>query len=144
VANDVSARSMDYGFARDTKDSAVWFFDWLAGKWLDGFAPLGPYLVTADEVGDPQDLLIELRVNGEVRQHGSTKDMIFTVAELVSFASRLMTLEPSDVLMTGTPSGVGAATGQFLAAGDEMTVSIAGLGELTNRVLSPGAMPGIS
>ncbi|MEU7002275.1 fumarylacetoacetate hydrolase family protein [Nonomuraea sp. NPDC046570] len=136
VANDVSARSMEYGYARDLDDPAVRFFDWLAGKWLDGFAPFGPYLVTADEVPDPQNLQIELRVNDEVRQYGTTKDMIFTVAELVAFASRLMTLHPGDVLMTGTPAGVGATTGEFLSAGDEVTVSITGLGTLTNPVSS--------
>jgi 2-keto-4-pentenoate hydratase/2-oxohepta-3-ene-1,7-dioic acid hydratase in catechol pathway len=138
VANDVSARSMDYGFERVAGDGAVNFFDWLAGKWLDGFAPLGPWLVTADEVPDAQDLPIELSVNGVVRQQGSTKQMIFGVAELVAFASRLMTLEPGDVLLTGTPSGVGMASGQFLAAGDRMTVSIGGLGVLTNGVVERG------
>lgn len=135
VANDVSARSVDYGYDRGS-DKAVDFFDWLAGKWLDGFAPLGPWLVTAGEVPDPQSLLIELTVNGVTRQRASTKDMIFSVAELVSFASRLMTLEPGDVLMTGTPAGVGATTGEFLSPGDEMTVQIDGLGSLTNRVVS--------
>jgi 2-keto-4-pentenoate hydratase/2-oxohepta-3-ene-1,7-dioic acid hydratase in catechol pathway len=135
TSNDVSARSMDFGYERDTGDSHVWFFDWLAGKWLDGFAPMGPWLVTADEVPDPQDLEIILDVNGKRRQHGNTKDMIFSVAELVSFASTLMTLEPGDVIMTGTPSGVGAATGDYLAAGDEMSVTIGGLGTLTNRVV---------
>ncbi|TDD96421.1 fumarylacetoacetate hydrolase family protein [Actinomadura rubrisoli] len=134
VGNDVSARSVDYGYPRDTGDPAVGFFDWLAGKWLDGFAPIGPYLVTAGEVTDPQSLDIELRVNGRIRQQGSTKEMIFTVAELISFASRLMTLRPGDVLLTGTPSGVGAASGEFLAPGDVMEVSIAGLGTLTNSV----------
>lgn len=135
VSNDVSARSMDYGYERESGDAAVGFFDWLAGKWLDGFAPMGPYLVTADEVPDPQDLPIELRVNDVVRQRGSTAQMIFSVAELVAFASRLMTLEPGDVLLTGTPSGVGVASGDFLAAGDEITISIGGLGVLTNKVV---------
>jgi 2-keto-4-pentenoate hydratase/2-oxohepta-3-ene-1,7-dioic acid hydratase in catechol pathway len=138
VANDVSARSMDYGFERVAGDAAVNFFDWLAGKWPDGFAPIGPWLVTADEVPDPQDLPIELSVNGVVRQQGSTKQMIFGVAELVAFASRLMTLEPGDVLLTGTPSGVGVASGDFLAAGDRITVSIGGLGVLTNGVVERG------
>jgi 2-keto-4-pentenoate hydratase/2-oxohepta-3-ene-1,7-dioic acid hydratase in catechol pathway len=137
TANDVSARSMDFGFPRDTDDKTVRFFDWLAGKWLDGFAPMGPWLVTPDEVPDPQDLEIILDVNGQRRQHGSTRDMIFSVAELVSFASTLMTLEPGDVLLTGTPSGVGAATGEYLAAGDEMSVTIGGLGTLTNRMVAP-------
>ncbi|MEO3822666.1 fumarylacetoacetate hydrolase family protein [Actinomadura sp. B10D3] len=134
IGNDVSARRMDYGHERDTEDSAVAFFDWLNGKWLDGFAALGPYLVTADEVPDPQKLEVTLEVNGRVRQHGDTGQMIFNVAELVAFASRLMTLEPGDVLYTGTPSGVGLASGEFLSAGDEMTVRVTGLGSLVNRV----------
>ncbi|MFC6015665.1 fumarylacetoacetate hydrolase family protein [Plantactinospora solaniradicis] len=134
TSNDVSARTVDYGFPRDTDDRAVWFFDWLAGKWLDGFAPLGPWLVTADEVPDPQALSIHLDVNGVTRQAGSTKDMIFSVAELVAHASRLMTLEPGDVILTGTPSGVGAATGEFLTAGDVMTVVVGQLGQLRNTV----------
>ncbi|MBM7788111.1 fumarylacetoacetate hydrolase family protein [Tenggerimyces flavus] len=138
ASNDVSARSMDYGYPRDTDDKAVWFFDWLAGKWLDGFAPVGPYLITADEIPDPQDLLIELRRNGEIRQQGSTKHMIFNVAELVAHASRLMTLEPGDVILTGTPAGVGSTTGDYLKSGDEVSVSITGpgvdFGILTNRV----------
>ncbi|RIQ37368.1 fumarylacetoacetate hydrolase family protein [Jiangella rhizosphaerae] len=135
VGNDVSARSVDYGYERDTSSAAVGYFDWLAGKWPDGFAPYGPYLVTADEVPDPQGLDIELEVNGTLRQQGSTAEMIFTVAELVAFASRLMTLEPTDIIMTGTPAGVGAASGTYLASGDRMTVRIAGLGTLTNRVV---------
>ena len=135
TSNDVSARSIDLGYDRDTDDKAVWFFDWLAGKWCDGFAPLGPWLVSADEVPDPQALSVDLAVNGMTRQHGSTKDMIFTVAELVAHASRVMTLEPGDVIQTGTPSGVGVASGEFLAAGDEMTVVVGGLGTLRNTVV---------
>ncbi|MGI5228790.1 fumarylacetoacetate hydrolase family protein [Actinoallomurus sp. CA-142502] len=134
VGNDVSARAMDYGYERDTDDSAVGFFDWLNGKWLDGFAALGPWLLTADEVSDPQDLEISLEVNGEVMQHGSTGDMIFTVAEQIAFASRIMTLEPGDLIYTGTPSGVGLATNRFLKAGDRMTARLAGLGDLVNTV----------
>lgn len=137
TSNDVSARSVDYGYERNTDGdaaAAVWFFDWLAGKWLDGFAPIGPWLVTADEVPDPQDLAVDLEVNGTSRQHGSTKDMIFTVAELVAHASRLCTLEPGDMIMTGTPSGVGAATGEFLGPGDVMSVTVGPLGTLVNPV----------
>ncbi|WP_426504837.1 fumarylacetoacetate hydrolase family protein [Dactylosporangium sp. McL0621] len=134
ASNDVSARSMDYGFERDTDDKAVWFFDWLAGKWCDGFAPLGPWLLSADAAGDPQAIPVRLDVNGVTKQHGSTKDMIFTVAELIAHASRLMTLEPGDVILTGTPSGVGAATGEYLRAGDEMTVDLGPLGTLRNTV----------
>jgi 2-keto-4-pentenoate hydratase/2-oxohepta-3-ene-1,7-dioic acid hydratase in catechol pathway len=136
VGNDVSARSVDYGYARELSSPAVTFFDWLAGKWPDGFCPYGPYLVTSDEVPDPQKLAISLEVNGTVRQQGNTADMIFTVAELVAFASRLMTLEPTDILLTGTPAGVGAASGTYLTSGDEMIVRIEGLGALANRVVS--------
>lgn len=135
AANDVSARSLDLGYARDTDDKAVWFFDWLAGKWFDGFCPLGPWVLTADQVPDPQDLGLEFTLNGEVRQQGSTAAMIFSVAELVAHASRLMTLEPGDVLLTGTLAGTGVASGRFLAPGDEMAVSITGLGVLTTRVV---------
>ncbi|MDF5756391.1 fumarylacetoacetate hydrolase family protein [Spongiactinospora sp. TRM90649] len=134
IGNDVSARRMDYGHERDTDDPAVAFFDWLNGKWPDGFAAMGPYLVTADEVPDPQKLEVTLSVNGQVRQRGDTGQMIFNIAELVAFASRLMTLEPGDVLYTGTPAGVGLAAGEFLSAGDEMTVRVTGLGSLVNRV----------
>lgn len=133
-ANDVSARSLDYGIERDTDDRAVWFFDWLAGKWFDGFAPLGPYLVTADEVPDPQALTIDFELNGSTRQHGSTNDMIFPVAELIAHASRLMTLEPGDIILTGTPAGVGAARGEYLRSGDEMAVTIGDLGTLRTSV----------
>lgn len=135
AGNDISARSLDFGYERDFDDKMVGFFDWLEGKWFDGFAPLGPWLVTADEIDDPQRLDVGLTLNGEVRQDGNTGAMIFSVAEVIAFASKLMTLEPGDLIMTGTPSGVGAATGTFLTAGDEMTVTVQGLGSLTTRVV---------
>lgn len=133
-ANDVSARTIDHAFTPNYADKAVWFFDWLAGKWFDGFAPMGPYLVTADEVPDPQDLSVRFELNGLSRQNGSTKDMIFSVAELIAHASRLMTLEPGDIILTGTPSGVGAATGEFVSSGDTMAVTIGNLGTLVTPV----------
>lgn len=128
TANDVSARSIEPGFERD-EEHAHPFFDWLLGKWPDGFAPLGPYLVSADEVPDPQDLELVLEVDGTVRQQGSTKDMIFSVAELIAFASSVMTLEPGDVIETGTPDGTGAALGVFLKPGEVMTARVGDLGE---------------
>lgn len=137
VGNDVSARSVDYGFAREVGSpgtSAVWFFDWLVGKSFDGFAPYGPYLVTRDEVPDPQALRVTMDLNGVRRQDGDTGQMIFTVAELVAFASRVSTLEPGDLIFTGTPAGVGAATGDFLKAGDRMEVRVGDLGVLVNTV----------
>ena len=135
VADDVSARSLDHGYERDPEDKAAWFFDWLAGKWCDSFAPLGPWLVTADEVPDPQRLRIALDLNGAPRQRGSTAQMIFSTAELIAHASRLCTLEPGDILLTGTPAGVGAARGEFLRPGDAVTVTIDGLGTLNNPVV---------
>jgi 2-keto-4-pentenoate hydratase/2-oxohepta-3-ene-1,7-dioic acid hydratase in catechol pathway len=136
IINDVSARSVDYGFERD---DYPWrdFFDWLNGKWPDGFAPLGPYILTADEVPDPQALRMRLTVNGEQKQHASTRDMIFGVAETIAFATRFMTLEPGDVIATGTPSGVGETTGTYLKPGDLIEASIEQLGTLRTPVQAP-------
>ncbi len=136
IADDVSARSVTHaqGRAERPKDA---FFDWLHGKWADGFCPMGPWLVTADEVGDPQELAIELAVDGDVRQQSHTGRMIHTVAEIVSFCSHLMTLTPGDVIATGTPSGVGAATGKLLAGGETITCRIEKIGELTHTIGRP-------
>ena len=136
IANDISARTVTHstGRAKRPKDD---FFDWLHGKWADGFCPLGPYLVTPDEIGDPQDLDLELRVDGEVRQKSNTRNMIFSVWETISFCSHLMTLVPGDVIATGTPSGVGIATGKLLTAGQRITCRIEKIGELTNTLGSP-------
>jgi 2-keto-4-pentenoate hydratase/2-oxohepta-3-ene-1,7-dioic acid hydratase in catechol pathway len=136
VANDVSARSTDWGVERD-EDPWNEMFDWLNGKWPDGFAPMGPYLVTADEVPDPQALEIRLSVNGELKQHASTRDMIFGVAETIAFASRFMTLEPGDTILTGTPAGVGATSGTYLKAGDVMEARVERLGVLRTPVQAP-------
>ncbi|MGC5617241.1 fumarylacetoacetate hydrolase family protein [Georgenia sp. Z1491] len=135
TSNDISARSLDLGVPRDG-EAMTGFFDWLEGKWLDGSAPLGPYLVTSDEVPDPQDLGLTLELNGQVMQQGSSSDMVHTVAELVSFSSRLMTLNPGDIILTGTPSGVGATTGVFLQPGDTMVAAVEGLGSLTTPVVA--------
>jgi 2-keto-4-pentenoate hydratase/2-oxohepta-3-ene-1,7-dioic acid hydratase in catechol pathway len=133
IANDVSARSATFaeGRAKREKDE---FFDWLHGKWPDGFCPMGPWLVTPEEVGDARDLELELTVNGKTRQKASTSMMIFDVFEVVSFCSHLMTLLPGDVIATGTPSGVAAATGKYLRGGDVITCRIECIGELTNTL----------
>lgn len=136
IVNDISARSMDWGLADRQPSDWNGFFDWLNGKWLDGSAPLGPWFVTADEVPDPQALAMELRLNGEVRQSADTSQMIFGVAQLVAFASRFLTLEPGDIIATGTPAGVGATTGTYLAPGDVMEATIAGLGTLVTPVVA--------
>jgi 2-keto-4-pentenoate hydratase/2-oxohepta-3-ene-1,7-dioic acid hydratase in catechol pathway len=108
------------------------------GKSADTFAPLGPWLATRDEIADPQDLALRLSVNGKLRQSGLTRDMIFSVAELVSYISRFMSLQPGDVILTGTPAGVGLGQKPpaYLQAGDTVTASISGLGEQTHKVVS--------
>jgi 2-keto-4-pentenoate hydratase/2-oxohepta-3-ene-1,7-dioic acid hydratase in catechol pathway len=133
IANDVSARSVT--FAKD-RDQRPWdeFYDWLNGKWADGFLPMGPYLLTADEVDDVQNLEMTLKVNGRVRQKADTSQMIYPVADIVSFLSHIMTLEPGDIIATGTPAGVAMATGDFLQPGDTIECKIENLGTLTNTL----------
>lgn len=130
VANDVSAR--DCMKTDGQLDRA---------KSLDTFCPLGPWITTADEVPDPQALPIRTLVNGEVRQDSSTKEMYFPVAHLIHFLARGITLEPGDVLLTGTPHGVGFVMDppRFLAPGDLVECEVEGLGRLQNRVVAPGS-----
>ena len=125
-ANDVSSRDLQFSEGGQ----------WTRSKSIDTFCPLGPYVVTRDEVPDPQDLSIRCVLNGEVVQDGTTAKMIFPVAELVSFLSKGMTLVPGDVIVTGTPPGVGMARDPqlWLKPGDEVTIEIEGLGSLTNPV----------
>ena len=124
-ANDLSARDLQFRTSQ-----------WTLGKILDKFLPLGPYLVTADEVRDPQNLRIRCWLNGEVRQDSNTANMIFSVAYLISYFSQYMTLEAGDVICTGTPEGVilgkQHADRVWLKAGDEVTIEVEGLGRLTN------------
>jgi 2-keto-4-pentenoate hydratase/2-oxohepta-3-ene-1,7-dioic acid hydratase in catechol pathway len=127
TATDVYARSVDFPFDRSARHVAP-FFDWLIGKWPDGFAPLGPYLVSSNDVRDPNNLELYLDVNGTVHQRGSTSDMIFGVAELIAFASMFMTLELGDIIETGAPAGVGAASSTYLKPGDAMTARVGDLG----------------
>ena len=133
VVNDISERELKVPVKRDESE---WneFFDWLNGKWFDTFAPMGPCLTTKDEIEDPQNLHITLRVNGETKQDAYTRDMIFSVAELVEWASTLFTLEPGDVIATGTPAGVGYASGTFLKPGDLVEAEIEKIGILKNPV----------
>jgi 2-keto-4-pentenoate hydratase/2-oxohepta-3-ene-1,7-dioic acid hydratase in catechol pathway len=126
ILNDVTARDLQ-------KNHQQWF----KGKSLDTFCPMGPVLATADEIPDPQGLGIRLRVNGQTRQDATTGQMIFDVATLLSVLSAGLTLEPADILATGTPSGVGAATGAYLKAGDVVEAEVDGIGCLVNRVVAP-------
>jgi 2-keto-4-pentenoate hydratase/2-oxohepta-3-ene-1,7-dioic acid hydratase in catechol pathway len=111
------------------------------GKSPDTFCPLGPLLVTRDEIADPQRLTMRLSVNGEIKQAGSTQEMIFPVAELVSYISRFMSLQPGDVILTGTPAGVGHGQKPpvYLRRGDIVTASIECLGEQTHKVVAGAA-----
>jgi 2-keto-4-pentenoate hydratase/2-oxohepta-3-ene-1,7-dioic acid hydratase in catechol pathway len=126
TVNDLSARDLQLRTQQ-----------WLLGKSCDDFSPVGPYLVTAEEVGNPQNLTLKTLVNGEVRQNSNTSDMIFTCAEIVSYISQHMTLVPGDLILTGTPEGVvlGLPADQqvYLKPGDVVTVEIEKLGSLTNR-----------
>jgi 5-carboxymethyl-2-hydroxymuconate isomerase len=128
VANDVSARDVQFADGQ-----------WTRGKTLDGFCPIGPAIVTAAELGDPGALALRARVNGQVMQESSTANMIFGVAEILSFFSQSMTLDPGDLVLTGTPWGVGAFRSPpvFLQAGDEVEVEIEGIGVLSNPVDGP-------
>jgi 2-keto-4-pentenoate hydratase/2-oxohepta-3-ene-1,7-dioic acid hydratase in catechol pathway len=109
---------------------------WTAGKAIDTFAPCGPALVTLDEIEDLQALALQTRVNGEVVQEGNTSDQIFTVAEVVAWLSRTMTLVPGDIIATGTPAGIGAARRSYLSAGDTVAVEVQGLGAVSNAVVA--------
>jgi 2-keto-4-pentenoate hydratase/2-oxohepta-3-ene-1,7-dioic acid hydratase in catechol pathway len=123
VGNDVSARDLQFGDSQ-----------WVRGKGLDTFAPLGPYIVTADEISDPHNLSIQTRVNEEVMQDGTTAQMVHRIPHLIAFCSQAFTLEPGDVILTGTPSGVGVGMNpqRFLNDGDEVSITIEGIGTLTN------------
>lgn len=139
IINDISARRMDWDIVERAEGAWEGFFDWLEGKWLDGFAPIGPWIVTSDEIENPDALDLRLLVNGKVRQLASTSEMIFDARELISFASRLMTLEPGDIIATGTPAGVGDTTATYLSDGDVMEGWIEGLGTLVTPVISARA-----
>jgi len=128
IVNDVSERNFQLERAGQ----------WTKGKSCDTFCPLGPWLVTADEVPDPQALELICEVSGQVMQKGSTRNMIFNCAKLVSYISHFMTLLPGDVIPTGTPAGVGLGRKRFLKPGEDMRLTITGLGEQRQRVIAFG------
>ncbi len=135
IVNDLSDRNFRPNPTRHQRPRDP-FFDWLHGKWHDGFCPCGPCMVTRDELPDPQALTLELTVDGELRQSGTTADMIFSVAEIIEFISSWITLEPGDIIATGTPAGVGKATGKFLQAGQQVIATIPGIGSLTTHIVA--------
>jgi 2-keto-4-pentenoate hydratase/2-oxohepta-3-ene-1,7-dioic acid hydratase in catechol pathway len=126
VLNDVTAR--------DLQNRTSQFF---VGKSIDGYCPMGPWIVTADEISNPQNLNLRCKVNGVVKQEGNTSDMIYTVAFMIEDLSRMMTLEPGDILTTGTPAGVGFARKppEFLKAGDVLESEIEKIGAMRNKVV---------
>lgn len=135
ILNDLSERAINAGMAGRRVRERDPFFDWLAGKWFDGFAPCGPWIVTADEIADPHDLGMRLYVNGTLRQQGSTRDMIFRIPKLIAEVSSIATLEPGDLIATGTPAGAGTGEGAaVLHEGDEMHCEIDGIGVLHTRI----------
>jgi 5-carboxymethyl-2-hydroxymuconate isomerase len=127
VANDVSARDLQFSDGQ-----------WVRSKSIDGFCPVGPVVVTADEISDPQALALRTMVNGDVKQDSSTAEMLFGVAELICYCSRSFTLEPGDLLLTGTPWGCGEFMDppQSLHPGDRVVVAVEGIGELVNPVVA--------
>jgi 2-keto-4-pentenoate hydratase/2-oxohepta-3-ene-1,7-dioic acid hydratase in catechol pathway len=139
ILNDISERALASKEGPKAEREQNRFFDWLVGKWYDTAAPCGPWLVTRDAIGDPHSLRLVTRVNGETRQDASTGEMIFTVPEIIAFISRFVTLEPGDLIATGTPSGVGHARGTYLQPGDTVEVEIDRIGVLRNPVTAAGA-----
>ncbi len=133
IMNDVSERKLKIWPRSEDRPQDRWF-DWLNGKWLDSAAPMGPWIVTTDEIRDPQTLTISTYVNGDRKQHNSTSQMLISVAALIEYISAIVMLEPGDVISTGTVSGVGNVTGEYLKPGDRVEVDISRIGLLSNPV----------
>ncbi len=133
IANDLSAR--DRGKRANMPDASPFKWDWTKHKTFDGSCPLGPWIVPASDIGDPQRLGLKLWVNGVLKQDSNTSEMIFTLAEQIAQLSVGMTLHPGDIILTGTPAGVGAGRGEFLKAGDVVKLWIEKIGELENRMV---------
>ncbi len=127
IVNDVSARDVQFATTQ-----------WMIGKTFDTFAPIGPWIVTADEIEDPHSLDISMVLSGDVMQHSNTRNLIFGVPKLIAYLSSVFTLEPGDIIATGTPAGVGFARTppRYLTAGDECRVRVEGIGELVNPVIA--------
>jgi 2-keto-4-pentenoate hydratase/2-oxohepta-3-ene-1,7-dioic acid hydratase in catechol pathway len=132
AANDLSAR--DRGRRANISDTSPFKADWTKHKSFDGSCPLGPWIVPASDIGDPQNLGLKLWVNGALKQDSNSKDMIFNLAEQIAQLSNGMTLYPGDLILTGTPAGVGSARGEFLEAGDTVKIWIEKIGELTTKI----------
>jgi 2-keto-4-pentenoate hydratase/2-oxohepta-3-ene-1,7-dioic acid hydratase in catechol pathway len=130
IINDLSERKYNAEIEQRDKRDFDPFFDWLVGKWFDGSAPMGPEIVTADEVSDPSNLELGLWLNNELMQDSNTKNMIFQIPETIAALTAVLTLESGDVIAMGTPEGVGFARGRALRAGDHLRAEIEWLGRL--------------
>ncbi|MBS0210119.1 MAG: fumarylacetoacetate hydrolase family protein [Planctomycetes bacterium] len=135
VINDISNRKFRPNPGRKKRDKDE-FFDWLHGKWHDSFCPCGPCITSADVIADPQQLAMQLKLNGELRQNSTTGAMIFPVAAIIEFISNMVTLEPGDIISTGTPAGVGASSGTFVKPGDRLEASIERIGLLSSPIVA--------
>jgi 2-keto-4-pentenoate hydratase/2-oxohepta-3-ene-1,7-dioic acid hydratase in catechol pathway len=135
VVNDISDRQFRPNPGRKQRGNDKWF-DWEHGKWHDTFCPCGPCIASADAVPDPQKLKMKLSVSGNVKQNATTGQQIFPVAAVVAFISDIVTLEPGDLIATGTPGGVGNTTGTYLQAGDKIEAWIEGIGTLISPVVA--------
>jgi 2-keto-4-pentenoate hydratase/2-oxohepta-3-ene-1,7-dioic acid hydratase in catechol pathway len=133
IINDISQRKFRPNPNRKKREKDA-FFDWLHGKWFDSFCPCGPCITSADAIPDPQTLRLKLELNGQVKQDASTSQQIFSVADVIAFISDMVTLEPGDLISTGTPAGVGNTTGTYLKPGDVMLGTIERIGTLVTPV----------
>ncbi len=137
IVNDISNRRFKPNPNRKPREKDN-FFDWLHGKWHDSFCPCGPCVTSSETITDPQQLKMKLTLNGEVKQDATTAQMIFPVAAVIEFIASFVTLEPGDIISTGTPDGVGNAKGTFLKAGDRLVAAIERIGELVSPVTAEG------
>jgi 2-keto-4-pentenoate hydratase/2-oxohepta-3-ene-1,7-dioic acid hydratase in catechol pathway len=136
VVNDVSERRLNAKWPHRKIRQNDEFFDWLTGKWFDGSAPVGPWVVTADEIADPRELIIRAFLNGEKVQEAPASAMIHSIPDALSYISQIVSLEPGDLIAMGTPSGVGMARNRLLQAGDRIACEVEGIGRITNLVAS--------
>jgi 2-keto-4-pentenoate hydratase/2-oxohepta-3-ene-1,7-dioic acid hydratase in catechol pathway len=132
IVNDLSARDLM------KREGTPFIYDWIGQKCFEDAAPMGPWLTPASYVTDPNDLAIKLWVNGVLKQNSNTARMVHSIAEQIAYLSRHITLQPGDIIATGTPAGVGMPRGEFLNVGDEVKIEIEGLGVLVNRMVADG------
>jgi 2-keto-4-pentenoate hydratase/2-oxohepta-3-ene-1,7-dioic acid hydratase in catechol pathway len=135
IVNDLSARDLM------KRDGTPFIYDWIGQKCFEDAAPMGPYLTPAACIADPNNMSIKLWVNGELKQNSNTAQMVHSIAEQIAYLSRHITLNPGDVIATGSPAGVGMPRGEFLKVGDEVRIEIEGCGTLVNRMVEDDAPP---